>query len=562
MSYKYNPLLQQNLQKLQDIPEPPAPVVVDNELSPISENPVQNKIITAKVEDIEQNTSKKVSKFFASVDELECGEIGQYHGETNGTYTHGYFYERGEATPAQYEDVTIPAGAKRIIYTNKFDNSQRIAYTVETVTLDHAVTTNYQQSGYVAIVDAAFKTRLYNRQSYDNLIKNYSIIQYEVGLFYSITQTFRSIKDDIGPRVLSTLQQLYSIIKAANISDGFRISTITAATVGQVIDIYAQVLLPICVYNDSAVKIQTELISIYVLASELEENNWDISQLAPSYGFPNDQRPYEWVVNTDALSNYYIEYWGNIIEANGVHYAVEPGPSAGQTANIIYRTISEDGKDNRYIDTTYLLCVYNSQPVSNTDYWAQAIDLQLYFDYNVRWETTTEAITIHRKIQQYDEYGFPLADVSTAIRRDAQPVDSELSPVSENPVQNKAVQAAIAKIDGFESFSYHNEGQYNINPTTTAQWTFDIFGYYNNKICIANFVVKTSSNSQTVPQPTTFFTLPAHLRPKATVWAWGVNPPTGNPFMIEFGTSGNINSVYATPVVPYGAPATVTYYIG
>lgn len=450
MSYRYNPLLQQNLQKLQDIPEPPAPVVVDNELSPISENAVQNKIITAKVEDIEQNTGKKVSKFFASVDELEWGEIGQYQGETNGTYTHGYFYERGEATPAQYEDVTIPAGAKRIIYINKFDNSQRIAYTVETVTLDHAVTTNYQQSGYVAVVDAAFKARLYNRQSFDNLIKNYSLIQYEVGLFYSITETFRSIKDDIGPRVLATLQQLYSTIKAANISDGFRTSTTTPATVGQVVDIYAQVLLPICVYSDSAVKIQTELISIYVLASELEENNWDIAQLAPSYGFPNDQRPYEWVVNTDALSNYYIEYWGNIIEANGVRYAVEPGTSAGQTANTIYRTISEDGKDNRYIDTTYLLCVYNSQPVANTDYWAQAIDLQLYFDYNVSWETTTEAITIHRKIQQYDEYGFPLADVSTAIRRDAQPgitVDSELSPVSENPVQNKVVTSAIEALD-------------------------------------------------------------------------------------------------------------------
>lgn len=97
MSYRYNPLLQQNLQKLQDIPEPPVPVVVDNELSPISENPVQNKIITAKVEDIEQNTGKKVSKFFASVDELEWGEIAQYQGETNQNFTRGFFYEHRDS---------------------------------------------------------------------------------------------------------------------------------------------------------------------------------------------------------------------------------------------------------------------------------------------------------------------------------------------------------------------------------------------------------------------------------------------------------------------------------
>lgn len=93
MSYRYNPLLQQNLQKLQDIPEPPAPVY-DSELSPTSENAVQNKVVTSAIED---TNTKKVSKFFASINEIEVGEIGEYQGETNQNFTRGFFYERKDA---------------------------------------------------------------------------------------------------------------------------------------------------------------------------------------------------------------------------------------------------------------------------------------------------------------------------------------------------------------------------------------------------------------------------------------------------------------------------------
>ena len=93
MSYKYNPLLQQNLQKLQDIPEPPAPVY-DSELSPTSENAVQNKVVTSAIED---TNTKKVSKFFASINEIEVGEIGEYQGQTNENFTRGFFYERKDA---------------------------------------------------------------------------------------------------------------------------------------------------------------------------------------------------------------------------------------------------------------------------------------------------------------------------------------------------------------------------------------------------------------------------------------------------------------------------------
>lgn len=94
--YKYNPLLKEGFQKLQDIPEPPEPVTVDDELSSTSTNPVQNKVITAKLSEMEADTRKKVSKFFTSIEELEIGEIGQYQGETNETFTNGYFYKRGD----------------------------------------------------------------------------------------------------------------------------------------------------------------------------------------------------------------------------------------------------------------------------------------------------------------------------------------------------------------------------------------------------------------------------------------------------------------------------------
>ena len=48
----YNPLLRDNLQEMQDIPEPPAPITIDDKLSPTSTNPVQNKVITNKIDEI------------------------------------------------------------------------------------------------------------------------------------------------------------------------------------------------------------------------------------------------------------------------------------------------------------------------------------------------------------------------------------------------------------------------------------------------------------------------------------------------------------------------------
>lgn len=103
----YNPLLKLGLQELQDIPEPPAPITIDDGLSPVSTNPVQNKVITAKLSEMEADTRKKITKFFTSIEELKIDETGEYQGEPGGDFVPGYFYKRqscyiNELTPPEY----------------------------------------------------------------------------------------------------------------------------------------------------------------------------------------------------------------------------------------------------------------------------------------------------------------------------------------------------------------------------------------------------------------------------------------------------------------------------
>ena len=103
--YKYNPLLKEGFQKMQDIPEPPEPITIDDELSPTSTNPVQNKVITAKLSEMEADTRKKVTKFFNSIEELEVEEIGEFQGEPGGDFVPGYFYKRQEPVAVEYGET-------------------------------------------------------------------------------------------------------------------------------------------------------------------------------------------------------------------------------------------------------------------------------------------------------------------------------------------------------------------------------------------------------------------------------------------------------------------------
>lgn len=68
----YNPLLKLGLQELQDIPEPPAPIDVDDELSDTSINPVQNRVITNKIDEITSDSIdidvSTLAEFIAAVE--------------------------------------------------------------------------------------------------------------------------------------------------------------------------------------------------------------------------------------------------------------------------------------------------------------------------------------------------------------------------------------------------------------------------------------------------------------------------------------------------------------
>lgn len=79
MAYKYNPLIPLNLQK-QDPAATPGDI-----------DRLQGEIDT-----LTADMRNKVPKFFTSIEDLEIGEIGEYQGETNETFTRGYFYQRGE----------------------------------------------------------------------------------------------------------------------------------------------------------------------------------------------------------------------------------------------------------------------------------------------------------------------------------------------------------------------------------------------------------------------------------------------------------------------------------
>ena len=78
MAYNYNPLIPLNLQKQ----EPAAtPGDIDR--------------LQGEIDTLTSTVGNKVTKFFTSIEELEIDETGEFQGETNETFTYGYFYKRG-----------------------------------------------------------------------------------------------------------------------------------------------------------------------------------------------------------------------------------------------------------------------------------------------------------------------------------------------------------------------------------------------------------------------------------------------------------------------------------
>jgi len=376
-----------------------------------------------KLTEVEQDTTKKVSKFFESITELEVGEIGEYQGETNENFVRGYFYERGTGIPDEYETITIPAGSKKIIYTNKFDNTQKIVYAYEERSLNNGVTTMFQQEGTVWLLDETLHNKIVtNLQNWGYSGSNL-IADNTSGLLYVLEDTIRNLwQNYIGYTGTSGVRQLYNHLNSVRLSSGFIIDSSLPAIIGRVNDVIMTVDIPLS-YGNGATP-STSISRHFVLLSDLDSVDWDFAKYASKFQLcPIVPTSGSWWYDNTKDVTFTTVSQPVITTEDGSKYVLNWTNAMGQGTNTMYRTVSEDGEYERYIDTSHLLCVFDSHPVTDgNNYWAEAIDLDLYFNHNVHFENTTQVITIRRKIQHYDENGFPIVNSGVSIIRvDTQP---------------------------------------------------------------------------------------------------------------------------------------------
>lgn len=380
--------------------------------------------IRTKLTEVERDTTKKVSKFFTSITELQIGEIGEYQGETNETFVRGYFYERGTGLPDEYETITIPAGSKKIIYTNKFDNTQKIVYAYEERSLNHEVTTMFQQKGKVWLLDETLHNKIvtnYQNQGYSgpNLIADNTS-----NLLYVSEDTIRNLFYNNYDAYIGTsgVRLFYNYLNSVRLSSGFVIDSSLPAIIGRVNDAIMVVEIPLS-YGNGATP-STSISRRYVLLSDLDSVDWDFAKYVSKFQlYPILPTSGSWWY--DNTKDVTINTVDNpvITTEDGTKYVLNWTDAMGQGTSTMYRTVSEDGNYERFIDINHLLCVFDSHPVTDgNNYWAEAIDLDLYFNHNVHFENTTQDITIRRKIQHYDENGFPIVNSGVSIIRvDTQP---------------------------------------------------------------------------------------------------------------------------------------------
>lgn len=400
MAYLYNQLLKNNLQKKQ------------NAATPEDVEQLQSEIDALTVD-----VANKVPKFFTSIDELEINEIGEYQGETNETFTNGYFYKRTNALPVEYEDVTIPVGSKKIIYTNLFDNTQKIVYTISTQTLSPSIVTQYSQKGKVWLIDETIHNNIIYTANTLWLSNTPRVIPEQSGLFYSIDDTLWDIyENNYKDSKITGVRAFYEYLQTVALTSGFRLDFSNPGIVGRISDLLFSIRIPV-IYEHAGVSPQTDINVRLALASDLAEFNWNVdAYIAQFYetGVEN-----QWCYNNTQDVEFGSFY--TVISVGATKYILDNTGGSGQGANEIYRTISADGEYERYIDMHHLMCVFDSKPINTSSYWAQAIDLGIYFDYEAEIEDTTQEITIHRRIITYDEYGFPVVDIPAIVRVDTQP---------------------------------------------------------------------------------------------------------------------------------------------
>ena len=225
MAYKYNPLIPLNLQK-QDPAATPGDI-----------DRLQGEIDT-----LTTNVGNKVPKIRTSITDIDVGEIGQKQYGSSSDMTEGFFYKRGEGQPIEYEDVTIPVGSKKIIYTNKFDQSQQYVYAFDTIPLQPSALINYQQQGSVFLLDDTFHSNIINNASAYWILDYPSIIPTnESGLVYCqhtfIVNLLINAFVDSGHGTIEELRECYKYINDVFLYSGFRLTLNSIATIGRVSDI-------------------------------------------------------------------------------------------------------------------------------------------------------------------------------------------------------------------------------------------------------------------------------------------------------------------------------------
>ena len=433
--YEYNPLLKLDLQKKSAV-SPSDIQHLEQEIASINED----------ITDINGDLKNKVPKFFTSIEELAIGEIGQYQGETTEEFTHGFFYERQNGTPAQYEDVTIPSGSKKLIYTNKFDQTQKIVYSIATETLSDSVAIQFSQKGFAWLLDDNVHYNIIHISNPDWLYYSTSLIPETSGLLYSLENTLRSIYHSYADNSISSVRSLFQFINGVLLNSGFRLSTSSAGIYGQITDLVFHINIPLIYTHQGGGVPSTSINTRNILAGDLAAYNYDIdAYISQIYETGVDD---QWCY--DPSRDCTFSFWYIVITVGALKYILHNSGGSAQYTSQMYRTVSDNGQYERYVDINHLLCVFDSQPVSTSSYWAQNIDIGLYFDYTATIEDTTEAITIRRKIQQYDEYGFPIADVPTAVRRDAQPAlnPADFATAAQGTKADTALQGITHGTDG------------------------------------------------------------------------------------------------------------------
>lgn len=400
--YFYNPLLHEGLQKD----------------SPVQPSDIQH--IEEEITEINEDLKNKVPKFFASIEEIEVGEIGQYQGETNEDYTHGYFYKRGSGTPAQYEDITIPTGSKIITYTNKFDSSQQVKYSIDTLTLENEEYCYINQKGKVYLLDDTLHNKIITNYNTTWINNETSIIANNNGLFFLPHNTLYHIFTNFDPYSYAGAKDRFNYLQSVILNAGFRIDTNNIAQTGNIIDVMMMVVIPLISTSPSGIQTETSN-TRYILLGDLANLDWDLtSYIAQIYAL----EPSPGVVSYDPSREVtFQDAYYYVMSIEDVRYLMKWTGANGDTFNTLYRTISADGKSERYIVPTHLNDVYFANPSGATSFqnWGEAIDIDLYFNYTATIDVASEAFSIRRKIQQYDEYGLPVADVEAVTRINTQP---------------------------------------------------------------------------------------------------------------------------------------------